>query len=695
MSIVKLDVKPGVVRSTSPYSAPGRYVDMQWARFVDGFPQKIPGFRRTELSEPSILDGVCRALWAWRAQTSIDYCAFGTHKKLYEMHESELTDITPLRERVTGNLTDPFDTTVNSTIVVVHHTAHGQLVGDWVTLTASDLAGGLLVRGNFRITTVVDANTYAFENPLTALATDTTAGGVVDFIYYRIQAVDNPIDTTLDSPIVYIHDFNHGALAGDAVIVSGATAVGGLLIDGIYTILTIDLNGYTVDAGAPANATATGGGTDVSLQYEIHAGLIETTLGFGYGTGPYGMEAYGTPRTTATGVPQQLRMWHLENYGDWLLANPSGGGLYVWKPAIGGRAVRLYGSPLTMNSFFITAERYIISLGINGNGMEIAWPDQNNPEDWIASEFNTANQSRKINGGNYIICGVQVRNQTSLIWTDTAVFLHQWRPDDFVFTTTVLADQAGILGPQAFAHMDETVYWVSDGRFLQWNGAMSELPSADVGEWFYNRLNDLQRGKIYCNTIAAYSEIIILYQADPGIGKDIDSFLLYSTSDRVWSTNFFDHICTNRTAVLDRGLFRAAIATSYDGKVYDHGIGHDAFNQLPAEAVGTAIPSWVTAAPMDLQAGVQNLDIFSFLPDFTRLTGDMSITVLTRTRAMNSIIEDGPFLIRSATPVGLGIDIRVCGNMAGYTLLSNVVGGDYRVGMCRVEVQGAGNRRAA
>ena len=49
MPLVKLDVKPGVVRSTWPYASPGRYVDMQWARFVDGYPQKMPGFRRFEV----------------------------------------------------------------------------------------------------------------------------------------------------------------------------------------------------------------------------------------------------------------------------------------------------------------------------------------------------------------------------------------------------------------------------------------------------------------------------------------------------------------------------------------------------------------------------------------------------------------------------------------------------------------------
>jgi len=697
MPVTKLSIPPGVVKSHSPYSAPGRYVDMQWSRFVDGFPQKIGGFQPTLVD--GRLDGVCRAIWAWRSQLWKDYCAFGTHKKLYEMHDGALTDITPLRSTVSGTLSDPFDTTAGSKNVVVHHVAHGLHVGDDVTLTASVPTGGLPMQGNFRVTSVLP-DSYTVDAPLDALTTELAGGGTVFYHYYRAGLGLDPISTIAGSSVVTIADDASGAETGDTIIVSGATSVGGLTIDGSYTILTVAVDGLTIDAGIGnvATSTATGGGANVSVQYEIHAGLVETVVGLGYGIGPYGLDGtdavegvdgYGTARKHATGVLLALRTWHLENYGEWLLANPSGGELYVWKPELGGRAIKLYGSPDTMNSFFVTAERYIVALGTNGDGMQIAWPDQNNPEDWIATEFNTANESRKINGGNFIICGVQVRNQTSLIWTDTSVFLHQWRADDFVFTTTKLADHAGILSPQAFAQLDETVYWVSDGRFLQWNGAMTELPSSDIAEWFFSRLNDIQRGKIYCSTIANFSEFIVLYQSTPDPG-DISDFLLYNVADRVWSTSFFDNVCTDRTAALDRGLFRNSIATSYDGVIYDHGVGRDALH--PDDPDPYPIRSWVTAAPMDLESGQTNLDIMSFLPDFARIVGDTELTVLSRTRAINSVVESGPYVI---PPPGVGLDIRVDGNMAGYKLESFVLGGDYRLGTCRVEVQGAGRRRAA
>jgi hypothetical protein len=56
---------------------------------------------------------------------------------------------------------------------------------------------------------------------------------------------------------------------------------------------------------------------------------VATRAPSGYGTGTYGSGAYGTSSST-----EEIRVWSLDNFGETLLANPSGYGLFQWQPEI-------------------------------------------------------------------------------------------------------------------------------------------------------------------------------------------------------------------------------------------------------------------------------------------------------------------------------------------------------------------------
>lgn len=664
----KLQFIPGVVKSNSEYAAPGRYTDAQWARFVAGFAQKIGGWAAT--NSDLGLTGVCRNICTWRDNSEVARAAFGTHSKLFVLSQGTLTDITPLRGRNTGSLSAAITTTNGSTVVTIEDVAHKQKAGDWVTLTASAAVGGLTIAGNYLVATVVDADHYTIASA-TAATSGATGGGTLAYVYYRLLLGANPISTVSGSAIVTIADATSLCVEGDTVVFDGASAAGGITLSGSYTIVSAISTGYTVNAGSNASSTATGGGSAVTVQNEIGIGLINTSSGQGWGVGTYGTGTYGTPRSTS--VTLMLRSWSLHAYGQWLLANPRGGGLYKWDPDVGGRAIGLYNAPSQLLSFFVTAERYIVALGTAGDSMQIAWPDQLDPTAWTSTTTNTANQSRKIIGGNFILSGTQVRNQTSLVWTDTATFLHQWRPDDYVFTTARLADKCGLLGPNAFTTMGEAVCWVGDGQFWKWDGALVEIPSDDIGEWFFSRVDREQAAKIVMGTIAAFGEFIVLYQK---IGDtEIGDYLLFNGKGWVPGT-------LTRTAWIDKGLFTNPMATDVSGAIWDHETGLD--------GAGAAINAYVTAAPMDIEDGERNLDIMGFFPDLARQTGVLSLYVLTRQRAVDTPTSEGPYELDVA---GDPIDLRLAGKMAGFEIASNVVGGDFRIGVCRVDVQPGGSRR--
>ena len=107
-------------------------------------------------------------------------------------------------------------------------------------------------------------------------------------VYTTVTLGSNPIATTSGLSTVKITDSTYTPNVGDYVIVSGATAVGGITLSGEYIITgTISATQYTVTASTTASSTATGGGAAVVVQYEYPSGLDVYTTGNGWGAGSW------------------------------------------------------------------------------------------------------------------------------------------------------------------------------------------------------------------------------------------------------------------------------------------------------------------------------------------------------------------------------------------------------------------------
>lgn len=72
--------------------------------------------------------------------------------------------------------------------------------------------------------------------------------------------------------------------------------------------------------------------------------------GAGYGTGPYGTGGYGLP-TNSNAFPLT---WSFDSYGEWLIANPRGQGIFVWKNNTAAPAVLLASDTTTFDADFTT-----------------------------------------------------------------------------------------------------------------------------------------------------------------------------------------------------------------------------------------------------------------------------------------------------------------------------------------------------
>jgi hypothetical protein len=173
MPLKKLLFKPGVNRENTRYTSENGWYECDKIRFRQGTPEKIGGW--VKYTTEAYL-GVCRALFAWVTLDSKKLLAIGTNLKYYIGFTNAIYDITPLRGSAT--LTNPFDTTNTSPIVLVTDVAHGCITGDYVTFSGASTVGGLNLNNEY-VVTVVTGDTYTITASSPANATATGGGGAV------------------------------------------------------------------------------------------------------------------------------------------------------------------------------------------------------------------------------------------------------------------------------------------------------------------------------------------------------------------------------------------------------------------------------------------------------------------------------------------------------------------------------------
>lgn len=139
----------------------------------------------------------------------------------------------------------------------------------------------------------------------------------------------DPFTTVNGSSIVEVYDSTHGLNANENIpTYSNADAVGGLTIDGAYTVVEIlDINRYTIDAGSAATSSATGGGK-VEFSVPLEAGRLHGVAGSGYSGGIYSAGVYG--RTTGVNLPSTT--WFGANMGSNALFCRADGPTYQFQP---------------------------------------------------------------------------------------------------------------------------------------------------------------------------------------------------------------------------------------------------------------------------------------------------------------------------------------------------------------------------
>jgi len=200
-------------------------------------------------------------------------------------------------------------------------------IGGWIRISASTFLG--VCRSLWNWITLGGLNLLGIG---TNLKFYIESGGFYNDITPLRQTITlgtNPFQTFSGLATVTVTDSTGGWVNGDFVTFSGATAVGGLTLNGEYQITTIGVSAttYQITASSTASSNATGGGSSVVAAYQINVGPAYAVPLVGWGAGAWGTGTWGV----GTSSNVQMRIWTQTNYGEDLIFAPNNSAIYIWK----------------------------------------------------------------------------------------------------------------------------------------------------------------------------------------------------------------------------------------------------------------------------------------------------------------------------------------------------------------------------
>jgi len=376
-------------------------------------------------------------------------------------------------------------------------------------------------------------------------------------------------------------DSSHGAVVGDFVTISGAVSLGGNITASVlnqeHQITAVpSLNTYTFTASATANSSDSGnGGSGVDGSYQINSGLDSYVASTGWGAGTWGFGTYGS--SSAISASGQLRLWTHDNFGEDLIINPRGGGIFRWKEdnGLSTRALELSGisganKVPTVGLQVITSEtdRHLIVLGADPissgsrtgavDPMLVAFSDQENELQFEPLATNTAGSVR-LSSGSLIIGGLKSRQEV-LIWTDTSLYSMTFIGPPLTFAINLINEGAGLISPKAAVNSPTGVYFMSKNAFYFYNGAVQKLPCT-VQDYVFSDLDLSQAFKCFATLNSEFSEVWFFYPSLTDDTGEISRYVIYNYEEGSWSIGSLVRYAWLDTGIEDKPLATAKLSS--------------------------------------------------------------------------------------------------------------------------------------
>ena len=465
----------------------------------------------------------------------------------------------------------------------------------------------------------------------------------------------NVFGTSSGSTRVCCSDAGHGRAVGDYVyFTSTATFNAVSLSTNVYPVTSVVNSGvFTISVTDAANATASDVGS-ATFNYLLPTGNSIAVAGLGYGAAAFQAtvcasqtRAWNEPSSAdASDIVFDISQWSLDNWGDDVIANRSGGNIYYFDSdasTVPIRATSITTSPISVNSIVISPnDRHLICLGANSysptatvsgtfDPMLVRWSDQDDRTNWVPSLTTTSGEV-VLTDGTKIIGGLRSRNAVH-IWTDNAMWTMQFVGPPFTFRFTPVGTNCGMIAPHAAVDYNGISYWMGYDNFYKYDGQVRVL-DCTVRRFIFDRLATKYKAKVYTGVNSEFKEIIWLYASDESGVTECDSYVIFSPENNYWTygTGVF-------TTFADKEVFGNTITTGVSINADGDSTGNNKlFNNEPADYYtenNRTITSFVESADFDIEDGNQILFMNRLIPDFqlkkgSNFDGEITAKIITK-----------------------------------------------------------------
>lgn len=579
-------------------------------------------------------------------------------------------------------------------------TDHNAEVGDWVILEGATATGGLssgYLNRAHEVISITDADTLVLR-VIGVASGSTTAGGsgIVASVFNSeglgwgegadislegfsgLWTVDNygedlvacarslisditlgasPIATTNGSASVVVTHDAHGYVAGQAIVMSGAVAVGGLTaiqLNRTHTLTSVTTNTYTFTAPANASSDATGGGSNVRI--------FRPTIFY----------------------------WDIDE--DRMKCLTDLGSAYA-KKYVPYAATEVLTSNTNRKVILFGCNPFDASLPVDK--MLVRWSDSRDPTNYDASDTTTSAGENRLSSGSYIVTALQTREEI-LIWTDTSLYAMVDDDPPYHFAFNLIGANYNIVGPNAKAVAGGSVYWMGTNGFYRYNGAVEVLP-CPVRDYVFNDINRDRVTQISAGSNVGNGEVMWLYPSEAS--EENDRYVIFNYEENVW----YFGTTIQRSAWLDADVFQYPRAVGVDGFLYTHERGWDDGSTNPS----SPITAFIQSSPIEIGEGDHMMFCHRIIPDISFLDTDLSLfpepVVKFQLKARN--FPGGPIVTENANQVqrvsGATLKInrftnqtfcRVRGRAMMLRVESDGIGVGWRLGMPRIDIREDGRK---
>lgn len=674
MPMVPLKLPPGVDVQETPLLAEARWVQSQLVRFKDGMLQKLGGW--TQLIAQALI-GTCRGMFTWEDFASVNYLILGTEQRLTVYTFGAFSDVTPVEQ--IDNVPNAFTTTFGINVVSVTDPTYTPAAGDWAEFVNPMSVGGINnIKGFFQVQTGSIA--WTFNAPTNATSGVTGGGTAVKYA------------TVLGSTTTTVTYNGHGFTTGQQYTPSVGTTVGGVTFNpsNQYVVTVIDANNFTIITAPAATATTTGfeNNNQAQINYLLPSGLLSATAEVGYGDNVYNLGLYGFGAQSGSNKP--LRQWFFGKWGDSVVCNFTGGGVYFWNSEngpINNPATLIPQAPNVISGgiFVNGTAQQIVALGAGplpgvGDPMLVRWCDVGDFTDWTASVVNQAGSFRPSRGAR-MVGGISAPQQ-NLLWTDVGLWSMQYLGFPLVYGFTEIGQGCGLIAARAAGTLGEAILWMSQQQFFFYEGGAPVPIPCPVWDVIFGNINSQQIDKTLAAPNSYYNEMAWFYPSATGSGE-VDSYVKVQLSGGQF---IWDYGLLERTAWTDQTSFGPPMGVDGTALVQQHEIAPDN-NGTPMQC--SARTGWFKISDGDVMLFLERL-----LPDFKSLVGSPTLQLMLYTQDYGISGETltytyGPYTVTSVTEF---LIIRARGRLASVQVSSGDLGTSWRLGEILYYIAPAGKR---